>query len=69
MAHPLDRIEDLLDEIVEKTRVLAKLENPGICPNWHEEDSEVCKLMPTGRCYCGANQSLCTYPRRLEDAT
>ena len=36
-----------------------------ICPHWHEDDCEICKLGATGRCYCGADQKLCTYPIRL----
>ena len=36
-----------------------------ICPHWHEDDCEICKIMPTSRCYCGADPKLCTWPGRL----
>ena len=36
-----------------------------ICPHWHEDYYEICKLGATGRCYCGADQKHCTWPGRL----
>ena len=36
-----------------------------ICPHWHEDYYEICKIMPTSRCYCGADQKHCTWPGRL----
>ena len=36
-----------------------------ICSHWHEDDCEICKLGATGRCYCGADPKLCTWPGRL----
>ena len=36
-----------------------------ICPHWHEDYYEICKIMPTSRCYCGADPKLCTWPGRL----